>query len=75
MEKCELHKTELEDGFASISYGLIHFPDKDFETKSKLFPNANTSVHGGCVIEEKSRTEVKFCPLCRKAEEDWDKRR
>ncbi|RYX84694.1 hypothetical protein EON83_08645 [bacterium] len=72
---CELHKTPLQVDEVSITYGLVGFPAGYYEASQREFPNANSSLVGGCIIAPDSpkAQAVKFCPQCREAEANWGK--
>jgi hypothetical protein len=56
-----------------IYYGLGK-PDPaapSIATTQRLFPHAEESVSGGCVVESKTVTEIYVCPECKKAEAEW----
>lgn len=70
---CPIHETDLLEGTASIAYGLIMLPEGYFEARDRLFPLANATFMGGCIVSDDSPREetVKYCPDCRHAEELW----
>ena len=49
--------------------------DPAWEVKKDLFPNAHTTILGGCVIDEDSPTYgyAQICDACIVAEEEWRK--
>ena len=72
---CELHGDRLELGTVPIIYGLLRpHCDECRDAERQQFPCANTYVSGGCMVGEKKRTEVPFCPTCREAREAWHQR-
>jgi hypothetical protein len=71
--KCEIHDYILLRANVPIHYGLISIDDEFIEAREKLFPNANTSVMGGCVLEDESEMELLICEKCREAETKWRK--
>jgi hypothetical protein len=71
-EYCVVHEAELQKGTATIVYGLPYI-SKEYQQAVKGFPNANTSVSGGCLVGRNSpRTkDVLYCPGCREAQATW----
>jgi len=69
---CPLHGVPLELGTARILYG-DRGPVIDFAITARAFPDANSYVFGGCLVDNGSPTwqTVKFCPKCREAEQSW----
>ncbi len=72
MKKCQVHCVELEKGKAPVFYGLPDSPPMDYlDAQKTLFPNSFLFVLGGCLIDDKTESVVKFCPNCRQAEKVW----
>jgi len=73
VERCDLHGDRLERGMVPIIYGLVKPHCHDCRSAEReQFPNANAYVLGGCMVGEKKRTWVSFCPTCRKARKAWN---
>jgi hypothetical protein len=70
-QKCEVHNYLLRPATVPIHYGLIHIDDEFIDAREKLFPNAKTSVMGGCVFEDESEVELLVCEKCRETEIEW----
>jgi len=72
---CEVHKSVLKSARVRINYGLPYFDEELIQTRSKLFPNANSSALGGCMIDENSPSylDAMVCEECRQAETEWKK--
>lgn len=68
---CKVHNIPLQNGVVPIEYGLTRFTEEDLEAESNLFPHANSTYLGGCVVRDAKRARVSFCPECRKAEAVW----
>jgi TonB family protein len=83
---CPLHKTRLQRDRVEIVYGLIGFQRGYEKAQKKLFPEANSEVFGGCVIETQINcdgtqiqsspkyAEVLFCAKCRRAQAEWNRK-
>lgn len=66
---CEIHGVPLLVDIVPISFGK---PDTDSESEQhQLFPNARSSVGGGCGVQGPRRARVSYCPECRKMEIVW----
>ena len=73
LKKCPLHGVALKTENVRITYGLPSFVPGYFQAQKRLFPDANSTVLGGCVVSKDSPVmeTVKFCPKCRAAEKRW----
>src|SRR5213594_123704 len=73
MDTCEIHMTGLVEGPILIRYGLIRSSEAFQRASRALFPNANSTARGGCIVSPSSPRETrgKFCPKCREAEVEW----
>lgn len=71
--KCKVHNTLLRKDRVDIIYGLMGFQKGYWQARKKLFPNANSYIGGGCVVETDSPryAEVLYCVHCRKAAGKW----
>jgi hypothetical protein len=66
---CKVHNIKLMSDRVPIAYG---FPGESREYRQKYFPNANSSVGGGCIPDiTKPSAWVSYCPECRKAEKKY----
>lgn len=76
-EYCNLHKELMEvEILPIIGYGLLAWINEDFGKKyekaeRKLFQNANTHIHGGCVDNGIEEQEIYFCKVCRINRNKW----
>jgi TonB family protein len=82
---CRVHGTRLLHARVEIIYGLLDTPKKYEEVEKKFFPNANSEVFGGCLVEKETcdgvekqwnpkYAEVLYCPKCRLARQQWLKK-
>jgi hypothetical protein len=75
MKKCEIHGVELVKGKAPIFYGLPDAPPVGYlDAERSLFPNSFLFALGGCMLGDETESNVKFCPACREAENEWTSR-
>jgi hypothetical protein len=76
MAECKVHKIALTEALIPISYGLHRPPERWKQARRALFPNANSSIPGGCVVHSSrpKMTRGAFCPKCREVEEEWLRR-
>ena len=75
---CQLHGRIRTNGVVQVRYGTPVWSaeaEAFDKAKSALFPNSWPSLHGGCVITDRSALEaaVSICPRCREAEQRWKK--
>jgi hypothetical protein len=75
---CQLHGHIRTNGVVRIYYGTPGWSaesDAFDRVKSASFPNSWRSLHGGCVIDQRSATQavVNICPRCRETEQRWRK--
>ena len=68
---CKVHGEVLQKDKVEIVYGLIGFRKGYLDAEKKSFPNANTKVYGGCLVEFEKYAEVLYCRRCRMAEQRW----
>lgn len=73
--QCSLHKETMKTNEVRVYYGLPDVSNPYWKVRGVEFPNANSSVHAGCVSTPESPDvrQVLFCEKCRKAEEAWIK--
>ena len=73
--RCDVHKEGLKTGSVPVSYGFIIQNDTYLKAESKLFPHANTTAPGGCVISPGNETSrmTLYCGSCREAKKRWMK--
>lgn len=70
--RCHVHGQPLQRDLVWVCYGLIRLDAEENRARKRLFPNARSSVLGGCVVGRLGeRMEVRFCPACRAAEASW----
>lgn len=69
---CSVHHLPLKKDQVKIRYGLLYIPAGRYEAREKSFPNANSYVSGGCIVQEEKSEEVVYCDKCREAERIWD---
>ena len=69
---CELHGSNLEPVQVPVRYGLPLYDDARC-VADRLFPNANSYLPGGCVVDASSPRQIRgfVCIDCRKAEIAW----
>lgn len=72
---CEIHAQPLREGMVPIRYGRPKYNLKEVEARREMFPHANSTYRGGCVVRDAKRARVTYCPECRKAEVEWRARR
>ena len=66
---CRLHHAKRLPDRVPVAYGLF---DRSYVLlEETYFPNAYTSVRGGCVVLEEKAIDVVYCPVCRGAENQW----
>ncbi len=70
-KRCRIHGRDLRPDNVPIRYGLIRLPSNLRTAQRRLFPNANTSVLGGCRVGPKKFRDIFYCPDCRAAESKW----
>ena len=73
---CERHQNLMKVEVLPINYGLKEWNDKSFgenyeKAESKLFPNANVEIGGGCVDNGVKEQETYFCEICRMKRKEW----
>jgi hypothetical protein len=70
---CPLHDHPLAEDAVPIAYGLIRSDPDELRARQDLYPFANVSVAGGCVISPGSPKQalVRYCPDCREARTAW----
>lgn len=69
--ECYLHKTPTEVGIVKIGYGLIRYSAEYMDAHRTIFPYANDHVDGGCCVNSKKYTVIRYCPQCRAAKTEW----
>ena len=72
---CSVHNESLKVGSVPVAYGLIMASAIYLKAQSRLFPNASTTISGGCVIHPGRQTEsmTLYCESCRRTEAKWRK--
>jgi len=70
---CKVHHGKLTRATVPMLYGLTPGPPYPVETEERLFPNALTSVEGGCVVMPAKEAIVLQCQKCIKAKTKWAK--
>src|SRR5690606_32981421 len=70
---CEVHNVPMKRGTVPIRYGLGPAPPGWGGTREKEFPNANSYIMGGCLVDvDNPETDrVTYCPVCRAAENEY----
>ena len=72
---CHLHGDELQIEIVRIAYGYPAFlSDKEYgRAWQEQFPNANSTLVGGCVVYGTSPREAPtlYCESCRRAKAAW----
>ena len=71
---CKIHRETMREDTVPIIYGLKDTEDVASRVRERLFPNANLSVSGGCLVESARFAKVLYCPKCRAAAADWKRR-
>jgi hypothetical protein len=68
---CEVHSEELKLDVVPIHYGLIRLKADYIKARETQFPQANSSLLGGCIVMDVTKAEVLYCTRCREAESAW----
>jgi hypothetical protein len=70
---CPVHGTPLKSETKQIQYGLVRQRLDYMAVRDKLFPEANTTVPGGCTtgLFDPIFATIRYCPDCREAEKQW----
>jgi len=71
---CRIHRETMREDIVPIVYGLMNSDGAASKARERLFPNANLSVSGGCLVESARFAKVLYCAKCRSAAADWKKR-
>ncbi|HEY0350372.1 MAG TPA: energy transducer TonB [Pyrinomonadaceae bacterium] len=82
---CEVHRTRLIRDRVQIIYGLVDQPKPYQRAEQKFFPNANSEIFGGCLVETETcdgverqwsakYADVLYCPKCRRTQQQWVKK-
>jgi len=71
---CKVHRETMREDTVPIVYGLMNSDGAAFKARERLFPNANLSVSGGCLVESARFAKVLYCGKCRSAPADWKRR-
>jgi hypothetical protein len=69
---CPLHDVPLKVGSVPISYGLPVFETEYWKARTEQFPFANSTCGGGCMPKIRRIAIVRYCPVCRDAEKEWE---
>jgi hypothetical protein len=70
---CPLHGAKLKSETRQVQYGTLGWRDDYHKAEEQLFPNANTTVTGGCNVGmfDPVFAIIRCCPQCREAEQVW----
>jgi hypothetical protein len=68
---CKVHHEKLTRAMVPMLFGLRPGPPYSKETEQKLFPNALTSVDGGCLVGSVKVAIVMQCQKCIEAKKKW----
>ena len=68
---CPVHMLPLGEDVVPIEYGLIIPHENESHARRERFPFANSTIDGGCSVNEARRARVLFCPKCREAKRQW----
>jgi TonB family protein len=71
---CKVHRETMREDTVPIIYGLITSDGAASRARDRLFPDANLSVSGGCLVESARFAKVLYCAKCRSAAADWKRR-
>jgi hypothetical protein len=69
---CPLHDVALKVGSVRIFYGLPDFETEYWKARTEQFPFANSTYGGGCMPKIRRIAIVRYCPVCRDAEKEWE---
>jgi hypothetical protein len=69
---CQVHHVALKEDVVPIVYGMIRHTQEEIEAHHSLFRHANSKYEAGCVVEKPQKARVRYCPLCREAEKEWE---
>jgi len=77
--KCELHDTVQLEDVVWVVYGLVEVENEEWDARREVFPNAMTSVDGGCYLygtgglfwRGPTHARVRYCPVCREQKRVW----
>lgn len=78
---CSLHGTEMETDSVPIKYGLALSTGESWREivemlrRSTRYPNSNRYYEGGCVRCLAESALVRYCPKCRKVEDNFFKQK
>jgi hypothetical protein len=70
---CKVHHEQLRKATVPVLYGLRPSPPYHKKTEERLFPNALTSVEGGCLVMPTKEATVLLCQKCIEAKTKWAK--
>jgi hypothetical protein len=68
--ECSLHRVQLREDVVPIAYGLIRL-SPEYSKAARRFPNASTTMGGGCLVGPQRWAKVRFCPECRREQAAW----
>jgi hypothetical protein len=73
--RCLIHDEWMKVGTVPVSFGYYIESEAYLDSQKKSFPNACTTIGGGCVdTPDKLRTSTTlYCESCRKAEAKWQR--
>src|SRR3989442_14105987 len=69
--RCQVHDLPLVHGTAPILYGLLIWDPDYGSAQAERFPNARSSIPGGCLMCQAKEADVWYCPECRVEEKNW----
>lgn len=70
-DSCKVHDEILKKDKVEIVYGLVGFKRGYLEAEERQFPNSNTVIYGGCLVDYAKYAEVLYCRKCRMAKAKW----
>jgi hypothetical protein len=71
LKKCEVHDTFMGMEIVPVTYGI----KLERIGEKRFYPHSNRLINGGCIVGTKKRGMTFFCPQCRAAESEWERRR
>jgi len=68
---CPVHGVPMCTDSVPIVYGLPLITQEFSRAQADLFPCANTSRGGGCLVQQEAQATVRYCPRCREEKKAW----